>query len=96
VTLAAAAVAAPEFDLNPVLAVAAAAVFWYGAEALLSLAAGWPLSWRMPFAWMARDLMLPALFASAWTGDNVVWRGNAMNVEEPVFSEADSEPRPQI
>ena len=34
----------------------------------LALAAGWPLSWRMPLAWIARDLMLPLLFAKAWTG----------------------------
>ena len=92
-TLAAAGVAAPAFGVSVALAVAVTAVFWYGAEAALALAAGWPLSWRMPFAWVVRDLMLPALFAQAWTGGNVVWRGNAMNVEETVFGEAESEPR---
>jgi hypothetical protein len=40
--------------------------------------------------------MLPVLFAQAWTGDAIVWRGNAMSVDETVFGEADSEPRPQI
>jgi ceramide glucosyltransferase len=72
------------------------AVVWYGAEAILAFAAGWPLSWRSPLAWIARDLMLPVLFAQAWTGDAIVWRGNAMSVDETVFGEADSEPRPQI
>jgi ceramide glucosyltransferase len=50
----------------------------------------------MPLAWVARDLLLPLVFAKAWTGHAIVWRGNAMNVEETIFSEAESEPRPQI
>ncbi|HLX99999.1 MAG TPA: ceramide glucosyltransferase [Roseiarcus sp.] len=95
-TLAAAGVAAPFLGVNVALAVAAAAVFWYGCEALLAFAAGWPLGWRMPFAWIIRDLLLPFLWARGWTGANVVWRGNAMNVEETMFGEAESEPRPQI
>jgi ceramide glucosyltransferase len=95
-TLAAAAVGAPEFGVNIAAGVAATAVVWYGAEAILAFAAGWPLSWRSPLAWIARDLMLPVLFAQAWTGHAIVWRGNAMRVDEPVFGEADSEPRPQI
>jgi ceramide glucosyltransferase len=95
-TLAAAAVGAPEFGVNIASGVAATAVVWYGAEAVLAFAAGWPLSWRSPLAWIARDLMLPALFAQAWTGHAIVWRGNAMSVDETVFGEADSEPRPQI
>jgi ceramide glucosyltransferase len=95
-TVAAAGVAAPALGVSAALAVAVTAIFWYGAEATLAFAAGWPLSWRTPFAWIARDLMLPGLFAQAWTGDNVVWRGNAMNVEETMFGDAESEPRPQI
>src|SRR5579863_3392048 len=95
-TLAAAGVAAPFLGVNVALAVATAAVFWYGCEALLAFAAGWPLGWRMPFAWIIRALLLPFLWARGWTGANVVWRGNAMNVEETMFGEAESEPRPQI
>jgi ceramide glucosyltransferase len=95
-TLAAAGVAAPQFGANVVFGVAAMAVFWYGAEAILAFTSGWPLTWRMPLAWIARDLMLPLVFAKAWTGHAIVWRGNAMNVEETMFSEAESEPRPQI
>jgi ceramide glucosyltransferase len=95
-TLAAAGVAAPEFGLNVASGVVAMAFFWYGAEAILAMAAGWPLTWRMPFAWLARDLLLPLVFAKAWTGHAIVWRGNAMNVDETMFSEAESEPRPQI
>jgi ceramide glucosyltransferase len=95
-TLAAAGVAAPEFGLNAASGVVAMAFFWYGAEAILAMAAGWPLTWRMPFAWLARDLLLPLVFAKAWTGHAIVWRGNAMSVDETIFSEAESEPRPQI
>jgi ceramide glucosyltransferase len=95
-TLAAAGLAAPVLGVSAALAVAVAAVFWYGSEALLAFAAGWPLSWRMPFAWVIRDLLLPFLWARGWTGANVVWRGNAMNIEETMFGEAKSEPRPQI
>jgi ceramide glucosyltransferase len=95
-TLAAAGIAAPEFGWSIASGVVATAVFWYGAEAILAVASGWPLSWRMPLAWIARDLMLPALFAKGWTGHAIVWRGNAMNVDETMFSEAESEPRPQI
>jgi ceramide glucosyltransferase len=95
-TLAAAGLAAPVLGVSAALAVAVAAVFWYGSEALLAFAAGWPLSWRMPFAWVIRDLLLPFLWARGWTGANVVWRGNAINVEERLFGEAESEPRPQI
>jgi ceramide glucosyltransferase len=95
-TIGAAGVAAPQFGVSILSAVAATAVFWYGAEAILALVSGWPLSWRTPLAWVARDLMLPLVFAKAWTGHAIVWRGNAMSVEETMFSEADSEPRPQI
>ena len=37
------------------------------AEAILALAAGSPLTWRMPLAWIARDFLLPLVFAKAWT-----------------------------
>ncbi len=67
-------------------------VFWYAIEALLALVAGWPLSWRSPLAWIARDLLLPVLWAEGWTGDNFVWRGNAMSVDEATLQEISSGP----
>ncbi len=93
-TLIAAAVAAPVFGINPVTGVALAALFCYGAEALLAFVAGWPLSWRSPAAWLTRDVVLPFLWAGGWSGRNVTWRGNAMDVDEGVFVE--SEPRAQV
>lgn len=81
-TLIAAMVGAPEFGLDPVIALAAAGLAWYGSEAALAWAAGWRLGvWSVP-AWMARDLALPWLWMQAWTSDDFVWRGNAMSVAE--------------
>ena len=91
-----AAFAAPEFGINPVVGVALAAAFWYGAEAALAFAAGWPLSWLSPAAWLVRDLLLPFLWARGWTGRNVTWRGNAMDVDDGVFLQAESEPTTQV
>src|SRR5271165_2993711 len=95
-TIGAAAVAAPEFGLSAASSGALAAAFWYSAEAVLAFAAGWRLSWRSPLALFARDCLLPFLWALAWTGDAVVWRGNAMNVDEPVLEEAASGPPRQL
>ena len=53
---------------------------WFGAEALLARAAGWHLSWRLPFALLLRDLMLPMLWVAAWLGNDFVWRGTKMNM----------------
>ncbi len=95
-TFVAAAIAAPVFGMDPVVGFVLAAAFCYGAEAALAFAAGWPLSWRSPAAWFVRDLLLPFLWARGWSGRNVVWRGNAMDVDEGVFLQTESEPRPQI
>ncbi len=95
-TIGAAGFAAPEFGLSVWSSVALAALFWYAVEACLAFIAGWPLSWRSPLAWIVRDALLPCLWGLAWTGDAVVWRGNAMNVDEPVLEEAASGPPRQL
>ncbi len=65
----------------PVLdVVASLVVVWYGFEALLAYAAGWPFSLRMLFLCMLRDILLPLLWIAAWTGNKFEWRGNAMTV----------------
>ena len=79
-TMVAAAFAAPEFGLHPVTGLVLAASIWYGTEALLAAVAGWPLHWRSPLAWIARDLLLPWLWVQGWTGDQFEWRGNSMTV----------------
>lgn len=56
---------------------------WYGAEWLLARHARWHMRAFTPLAWMARDLLLPALWIQAWTGRGFVWRGNAMTATRP-------------
>jgi ceramide glucosyltransferase len=75
------AVAAPAFALPPALSVVFLGLFWYGAEMLLAVTAGWHVSARYPLHCLARDLLLPVLFVSALRGDDFVWRGNEMQVE---------------
>jgi ceramide glucosyltransferase len=85
--LGAAFLGAASFDVSPWACLAAAALLWYGAEAALSLSAGWRIDWTSPLAWIVRDLALPLLYVQAWTSNQFTWRGNAMTVaedEEPV------------
>jgi ceramide glucosyltransferase len=79
--LAAAAFAAAQSDLS-LASVPALAVVWYGSEAILAWAAGWHLSVRSPFAWVLRDLLLPAIWFNGWLGSAFVWRGNQMRPVE--------------
>jgi ceramide glucosyltransferase len=51
------------------------AAVWYGGEALLSVAAGWPMTWRSPFAWILRDLVHPLLTVAAAFTRELEWRG---------------------
>ena len=85
-TLAAAGIGAEELGLGAPAAVMLAAAIWYGAEAALALAAGWPLAWSSPAAWMARDLALPALWLSGWMNARFVWRGNVMSADEETLA----------
>jgi len=70
-----AAIAAPEFDVEPALAVGALAITWFGAEALLARIGGWHLSWRSPLAWLLRDLLIPVIWLRAWTVNTYQWGG---------------------
>jgi len=65
----------------PALCVLGFAALWYGAEMLLSLAAGWHVPALYPLYGVLRDLMLPVLFVGALRGNGFVWRGNVMQVE---------------
>ena len=56
-------------------------VIWYAIECSLAAIAGWRLSPLSPMYKLARDLLLPVLFATALCGDDFVWRGNEMQVE---------------
>jgi ceramide glucosyltransferase len=69
-------------DWPVAVSLAAFATAWYGAEALLAHVANWTLSWRSPFLWLLRDLLLPVLWSASWLGNEFVWRGNPMRVAD--------------
>jgi len=64
----------------PWTGVAGMMVAWYGAEALLASAFGWPLRARSPLFWIARDLLLPVLWVHAWAATGYEWRGNPVDL----------------
>ncbi|MEE7456859.1 ceramide glucosyltransferase [Methylorubrum populi] len=63
-----------------VLWLGAAGAVWYGAEMALAHRAGWHRSPRLLLAFLVRDALLPAIWASAWARTAIVWRGNAMDI----------------
>ena len=70
-------------DWPPMLALLTLSLFaaaWYGAEAVLTIAAGWHVSLQSPAAWLVRDLLLPVLWFASWAGQNFEWRGNPMTI----------------
>src|SRR5664279_382956 len=78
----AAAYAAINFDVSVTATVFCVALAWYIPEILLTRSLKWHVSWRLPFLFLLRDLMLPILYIDAWCIDNFVWRGNEMTVRE--------------
>ncbi|WP_232630509.1 ceramide glucosyltransferase [Methylobacterium sp. Leaf118] len=59
---------------------AGAGALWYGAEYGLAARAGWHRSPRLLLAFLIRDALLPAIWASAWARTAIVWRGNPMDI----------------
>jgi ceramide glucosyltransferase len=80
--LAACTLLAWSYDWSLAGTLVATAVLWYGAEAALSAAVGWHLSWRSPALWLLRDLLIPALWVVSWIGNDFVWRDNPMRVAD--------------
>jgi ceramide glucosyltransferase len=66
---------------------ALAAMLWYGGEAVLAYAARWPLSALSPVAWVLRDLLMIPLWVAGWVGNDIVWRGNQMDMTDEVLLE---------
>jgi ceramide glucosyltransferase len=77
-----AAILATAFGWPAPLCAAGFGAIWYGSEMALAAAAGWHVSPLHPLYGLLRDLMLPALFVGALRGNDFVWRGNAMQVEQ--------------
>lgn len=61
---------------GPSLAVCTAGA-WYLAETLFLALKGWRL--MSPVAFVARELLLPAMWLRAWTSETVVWAGEHLN-----------------
>jgi ceramide glucosyltransferase len=80
--LIAAGFAATSGDVSVAAIVAALAFAWYGCELLLVRTAGWQLTPLSPLAWIARDLLIPAIWVHAWFAADFVWRGNPMQTRE--------------
>ncbi|WGJ14598.1 ceramide glucosyltransferase [Methylocapsa sp. D3K7] len=78
----AAAYAALAFDVNVAVTVLCVGLVWYIPEILLSRSLKWHVSWRLPFLFLLRDLMLPVIYIDAWCTDHFVWRGNEMTMRE--------------
>ncbi len=74
--------AASILGYDPLLTGLVIAAIFMACEVQLALAAGWRFGFGSLTAWLARDLMLPVLFASALLTDEFVWRGNEMTVKE--------------
>jgi ceramide glucosyltransferase len=86
--MAAAAYLADALDLPALAGAAAFAILWYGAEIRLAARAGWHLSWLSPLAYIARDAVLPVLWAQGWLLDSFSWRGNEISADSPASQTA--------
>jgi ceramide glucosyltransferase len=71
--------AAGQHSITAILALLA--LVWYSAEWALAKSKGWHVSWHYPIACFMRDCLIPAVWAYAWFGQKVVWRGNAMTIQ---------------
>ncbi|MGO9133048.1 MAG: ceramide glucosyltransferase [Methylovirgula sp.] len=65
----------------PLVAIATLGML-YCSEFILARSNRWYFSWRLPFLFLLRDLMLPAIYLDAWLLDDFTWRGNSMSVRE--------------
>jgi ceramide glucosyltransferase len=83
-------VAADIANISPLGGAVIAGAVWYGGEAALSYAARWPLSLHSPLAWLLRDVLLIPLWVAGWFGNELVWRGNQMDMAEDVVLKASS------
>jgi ceramide glucosyltransferase len=83
-------VAADIADISPLGGAFIAGAVWYGGEAALAYAARWPLSLYSPIAWILRDVLLIPLWIAGWFGNELVWRGNQMDMAEDALLKASS------
>lgn len=75
-----AAFGAPALGLPVWLAPLLALGLWYAGDIALSASTGWFMNWRTPLAMLVRDIAFPGVWAYAFVGGEVSWRGNAMKI----------------
>lgn len=74
--------AAGLFGVTPLAGAALVLAILYSGETALALSNKWHFSWRLPFLFLLRDLMLPVVYADAWLVNDFVWRGTEMTMRE--------------
>jgi ceramide glucosyltransferase len=67
------------YDTLSAAAIVAFVAIWYAPEFALSRAAGWPGSL---LAMIVRDLLLPAVYIGAYSGQQINWHGKVMPVRQ--------------
>jgi ceramide glucosyltransferase len=82
-----AAFAAPAFGLPFWLGPVLVLTIWYAGDIALSVSVGWFVNWRTPLAMLVRDIAFPGVWAYAFVGGEVSWRGNAMKIKTDGVSE---------
>lgn len=74
--------AAGLFGVTPLAGAALVLAVLYSGETTLALSNRWHFSWRLPFLFLLRDLMLPIVYMDAWLVNDFVWRGTEMTMRE--------------
>ncbi|MCA2374586.1 glycosyltransferase [Agrobacterium genomosp. 3 str. CIP 111-78] len=72
--------AAAMMDMNLAITAFAVLAIMYVPELLLAALNGWPLSLHTLPAMIARDMIMPVVWARSWIGSAVAWRGNVMTI----------------
>jgi ceramide glucosyltransferase len=55
-------------------------VSWFIVEWWLTITVEWHISWRMPFMWALREVLIPAIWVASWFGNRFEWRGHKMEL----------------
>jgi ceramide glucosyltransferase len=63
---------------------------WYGAEAVLAAAFGWHFGLRTVPAWIARDLLLPAVWLSGASNSGYEWQGHRVEIGPGTWTKSDA------
>ena len=90
-TMVAGGIAAWAGGASPFLGATIAGAVWYAGEAALTYTARWPLTVWSPLAWIARDAIMVPLYIAGWFGNELVWRGNQMDMADEVLLAAPAE-----